>query len=219
MLTENEQKNTSTSTTPTGDSVKNELHSENTETPPSTNNNPEKKENFWFELLKIVLLAIIIVVPIRTFIAQPFIVNGASMDNKFANGQYLIIDQLSYRFDEPQRGEVIVFRFPLEPSKFFIKRIIGLPYDTVILQGKTTIIINEENPEGLLLKETYLSPENTTSDSFSITLNDGEYFVMGDNRKNSSDSRSWGVLNREHIVGQAFVRLFPITSFSILPGQ
>ena len=178
-----------------------------------------KSENFGIEILKIVLLAIIIVTPIRLFIAQPFVVNGASMDDTFAHGQYLIIDQLSYRFGEPERGDVIVFRFPLEPSKFFIKRIVGLPNDTVILQGKATIIINEENPDGLVLDESYLSPENVESNSSSTALLSGEYFVMGDNRKESSDSRSWGVLNREHIVGQALVRLFPITKFNILPGQ
>lgn len=197
-----------------------------THTPPSLKNEPShelnkqgEKENFFLEILKIVFLAIIIVVPIRVFIAQPFIVSGASMDNAFADGQYLIIDQLSYRFNEPERGDVIIFRFPLEPSKFFIKRIIGLPNDTIILQGKATIIVNEEYPDGLVLDENYLSAENVANNSFSTTLGGDEYFVMGDNRKESSDSRSWGSLDRELIVGQAFVRLFPITSFSILPGQ
>jgi len=211
--------NSNESPTPTKDT-----HSESE--PNNTNAHPlppeqteEKSENFGIEILKIVLLAIIIVTPIRLFIAQPFVVSGASMDDTFLNGQYLIVDQLSYRFGEPERGDVIVFRFPLEPSKFFIKRIIGLPHDTVVLQGRATIIINEENPDGLVLDEPYLSLENADKNSSSTTLGDGEYFVMGDNRKESSDSRSWGVLNREHIVGQAFVRLFPITKLDILPGQ
>lgn len=179
----------------------------------------EKKENFGFEMLKIIVLAIIIVTPIRMFIAQPFVVSGASMDTTFANGQYLIIDQLSYHFNAPERGDVIVFRFPLEPSKFFIKRIIGLPNDTVILQGKVVIIINEANPEGIVLNESYLSPDKINDNSSSITLSADEYFIMGDNRKESSDSRSWGTLDREFIVGRALVRLFPVTTFSILPGQ
>lgn len=222
-MTENEQNDVIVSTAPKKDTI-NSVHqpkdaTKNTQTPPPLSDNQEKSENFVLEILKIVVLAIIIVTPIRVFIAQPFVVSGASMDDTFLNGQYLIVDQLSYRFEEPDRGEVVVFRFPLEPSKFFIKRIIGLPYDTVILQGKSTIIINEENPEGLILNETYLSPENIDSNSYSTTLGDGEYFVMGDNRKESSDSRSWGVLNKEHIVGRAFLRLFPLTSFSILPGQ
>ena len=179
----------------------------------------EKGENFGLEILKIIVLAIIIVTPIRLFIAQPFVVSGASMDDTFASGQYLIVDQLSYRFNEPERGDVIIFHFPLEPSKFFIKRIIGLPHDTVTLQGKATIIINDEHPDGLVLNETYLSPERITNNSLSTTLSEGEYFVMGDNRKESSDSRSWGVLQRENVIGKAFIRLFPVTSFTLLPGQ
>ena len=141
------------------------------------------------------------------------------MDDTFATGQYLIVDQLSYRFNEPKRGDVIIFRFPLEPSKFFIKRIIGLPNDKVVLQGKATIIINEANTQGLVLNEEYLLPEHVGTNSFSTTLGDGEYFVMGDNRNESSDSRSWGPLQRELIIGQAFVRLFPITSFTVFPGR
>lgn len=208
-MTRNEQNEDKTVPTPIKDAVSSGPQSKYSET----------KENFGFEILKIIILAIIIVTPIRMFIAQPFVVSGASMDNTFANGQYLIVDQLSYRFNEPQRGDVIVFRFPLEPSKFFIKRIIGLPNDRVILQGKAVIIVNEENPEGFVLDELYLSPEKINSNSSSVTLNDKEYFVMGDNRKESSDSRSWGTLDKKFIVGRTLVRLFPVTKFSILPGQ
>ena len=114
---------------------------------------------------------------------------------------------------------MIVFRFPLVPSKFFIKRVIGLPGETVILQGKATIIINKEHPDGVVLDESYLTPQRVNTNSLSVTLGSDEYFVMGDNRKESSDSRSWGTLPRENIVGRAFVRLFPITTFSVLPGQ
>ncbi len=180
---------------------------------------PEKKENFFLEILKIVALAIIIVTPIRLFIAQPFIVDGASMDNTFASGEYLIVDQLSYYFKEPQRNDVIVFRFPLEPSKFFIKRIIGLPNDTVILQGKTTTIINKDNPSGFIVDESYLSSENIVNNELTVTLGEDEYFVLGDNRAKSYDSRSWGTLNRENITGRAFIRLFPVTKLSIFPGK
>ncbi len=196
---------------------------ENIGTSPSLNDRPganqEKSGNIVLEILKIVFLAIIIVVPIRIFIAQPFVVSGASMDNTFSSGQYLIVDQLSYRFNKPERGDVIIFRFPLEPSKFFIKRVIGLPNETVILQEKATIIINEENPEGLVIKEDYLSPKNIGNNFSSTTLGKGEYFVMGDNRKESYDSRSWGVLDEKYIMGKVFIRLFPLTSLDILPGQ
>jgi len=193
--------------------------SENTNTPPFLNKKQEPKENFFFELFKIILFAIVIVVPIRVFIAQPFIVSGASMEDTFKNGQYLIVDQLGYRFKEPDRGDVIIFRFPADPSKFFIKRIIGLPNETVILQGKSTIIINDKHIDGIVIEEEYLSPDNVDPYYFSTILGDGEYFVMGDNRKESSDSRSWGVLKKDLIIGQAFIRLFPINKFDILPGK
>ncbi len=182
---------------------------------------PHKSDthNSVLELVKLILLAILIVAPIRLFVAQPFVVSGASMEDTFQHGQYLIVDQLSYHFNEPERGDVIIFRFPLEQSKFFIKRVIGLPGETVILQGKAVIIVNSEHPEGFVLDETYLSPDNLESESGTVTLSRGEYFVMGDNRKESSDSRTWGVLEDEYIIGKAFVRLFPLTEASLLPGQ
>ena len=181
--------------------------------------NTAKKENLVFEIFKIVLIALIIVAPIRLFIAQPFVVSGASMNPTFKDSQYLIIDQLSYGFDEPQRGDVIVFRFPLEPSKFFIKRIIGLPNETIDIQNQTVTISTKENPEVFVLDEPYLVLGNMRGDFLKTTLSSEEYFVMGDNRKESSDSRSWGTLGREYIIGRALIRLFPITQFSILPGQ
>ncbi|MBI2617948.1 signal peptidase I [Candidatus Kaiserbacteria bacterium] len=177
-----------------------------------------KPESFGLELLKIVLFAVIIVVPIRLFIAQPFVVSGASMEPTFESSEYLIVDQLSYRFEKPERGDVIIFRFPLDPSKFFIKRIIGLPGETVMLEGKTVTIRNSEYPDGWVLDEAYVSPKNLDDNTLSVTLDSDEYFVLGDNRRESSDSRSWGTLNERHIIGRAIVRLFPITHFDILPG-
>lgn len=177
-----------------------------------------KKENFFLELFKIIVIAVLIVAPIRIYIAQPFVVSGASMDPTFHNGEYLIVDRLSYRLDEPQRGDVVIFRFPLEPSKFFIKRIIGLPGETVILQGKATIIQNDMHPSGFVINEPYITDENLKDNALSVTLSVGEYFVMGDNRRESSDSRSWGPVNEEYLSGKVFLRLFPITRVGVLPG-
>ena len=141
------------------------------------------------------------------------------MDPTFKTNEYLIVDQLSYRFEAPQRGEVIIFRFPLEPQKFFIKRIIGLPGETITLTGSTIIIKNNKNPDGFILDEPYLETANLTSDTSEITLKHDEYFVLGDNRKASSDSRVWGPLSEEFIVGRAFLRLLPITETGIFPGD
>lgn len=177
-----------------------------------------KKENFFKEIIKFALLAVIIVLPIRLFIAQPFIVSGGSMDTTFADGQYIILDQISYRFEEPKRGDVIIFKYPLNTKKYFIKRIIGLPLETVEIRGTKITIKNEENKTGFVLKEPYIDPQRNRNDQTTIRLKDDEYFVMGDNRTESSDSRIWGPLKRSLITGRAFVRLFPIGKMGIFPG-
>ena len=186
-----------------------------TETP--TTPTPENKESMVSEIIRFSLIALLIVLPIRLFIAQPFIVSGASMETTFSTGQYLIIDQLSYHFEEPIRGDVIVFRYPKDPSKFFIKRIIGIPGDTVSINGSDVSLINTEHPEGILLKESYIHDMKPTA-TITETLGKDEYFVMGDNRDASSDSRAWGVLPKSNIVGRTFLRLFPITKIGIFPG-
>jgi signal peptidase I len=174
---------------------------------------------FWSEVVKFALIAVLIVLPIRLFIAQPFIVSGASMDPTFGNGEYLIVDQLSYKFEPPHRGDVIIFKWPEDESKFFIKRVIGLPEEIVeINEGKVTIK-NTLHPEGLILDETYIDPSNIRTDDAVITLGKGEYFVMGDNRNGSSDSRSWGPVKKNLIIGRPFVRLLPVNKFEVFPGD
>lgn len=179
----------------------------------------EKKENFLVEIIKASVIAILIVVPIRFYIAQPFIVSGASMDPTFESGHYLIVDQISYRFNEPKRGEVIIFRFPEDTKKFFIKRIIGLPGETIKAQRGRITITNIKNPDGFALEEPYVDTRNQTVDSYSITLAPDEYLVLGDNRRGSSDSRIWGPLKGDLLVGRAFLRLLPISDFGTLPGD
>jgi signal peptidase I len=186
-----------------------------------TNSSVQKsfgKSRGWFkELLHFCFIAAIIVLPIRLFIAQPFIVSGASMEPTFEDGEYLIVDQISYRFKEPSRGDVIVFKYPIDERKFFIKRIIGLPGETVeVLDGK--VFVNQQEK---LSKEALVEPYTNmpTIGPISTSLEEGEYFVLGDNRAASSDSRLWGVLPRKDIVGRPIVRLFPLTRVSTLPGK
>lgn len=150
------------------------------------------------------------------YIAQPFIVSGSSMEPTFENGQYLIVDELTYRFENPQRGDVIIFRFPQDTKKFFIKRIIGLPGETVLIEGSHITIENEEHPDGFVLNEAYLTKE--THSTIRLKLTADEYFVMGDNRPASSDSRIWGPLPRDLIIGRAFLRLLPVPTLSVFPG-
>lgn len=184
---------------------------------PPADTHATEKEHPLAEIVRFSIIAILIVIPIRMFIAQPFIVSGASMDNTFGNGQYLIVDQISYYFEQPARGDVVIFRYPRDPSKFFIKRIIGIPGDTITIENAQVKITNEEHPEGFILEEPYIK-SMAPAPKMTETLGDREYFVMGDNRDQSSDSRSWGVLQEERIVGRALVRLFPPGSVSYLPG-
>ncbi len=183
----------------------------------------ERKNNFWKEIITFTFLVVIVVVPFRLFIAQPFIVSGASMDPTFADGEYLIVDQLSKRFEPEQRESVVIFRYPEEPEKFFIKRIIGLPGETVKISDGIVTIFNAEFPEGkttgITLSEPYVSAENRKADDFRAVLGDEEYFVMGDNRLGSFDSRSWGAVPKDFIIGRPIVRLLPISKVTFLPGD
>ncbi len=165
---------------------------------------------FFWELVKAFLIAMVIIVPIRYFIMQPFFVRGESMEPTFDSGEYLIIDQLSYRLRDPQRGEVIVFRYPGQPSKYYIKRIVGLPGDVITIQDGSVVVKNEMYPDGVILDESpYLAGSVRTGGRNEERLGPDEYFVLGDNRAASSDSRSWGSLNRDHVVGKAWIRAWP----------
>lgn len=174
----------------------------------------EEKSKFWPELFKLILISLLIVIPFRLLIAQPFIVDGASMDPTFHTGQYLIVDELSYRFKTPERGDVVVFKYPLNPRKSFIKRLIGFPSETVSIRDGVVTIVNEEYPDGLLLDEPYV--KFTQEDSADYILGEGEYFVMGDNRAQSADSRAWGPITQEHVIGRPIIQAIPPALF---PGK
>ena len=157
---------------------------------------------------------------IRFFVAAPYVVSGASMEPTFDNWHYLIIDRVSYRFGEPQRGDVVVFDLPQNESRALIKRIIGLPGDTVVIEGNSVTVSNTEHPDGLTLREPYLDPANLGGISGQrILLDSDEFFVLGDNRRISADSRSWGVLPRKDIVGRVLLRLYPLNVIGVLPGE
>ncbi|KKU70476.1 MAG: Signal peptidase I [Parcubacteria group bacterium GW2011_GWA2_47_21] len=175
-----------------------------------------KKENFWWETLKIIITTLAIVLPIRYFIAQPFIVAGSSMYPTFENGEYLIIDEISYRFGPPERGDVIVFRYPGNPKKFYIKRIVGLPEETIKIRDEE-IFITTPAGETFELSESYL--KRPSPGNFVSNLGPDEYYVLGDNRQESSDSRVWGVLPKELIIGKPVVRLLPIGKIDLYPGR
>jgi signal peptidase I len=178
-----------------------------------------KKSSFLKDIAIFVIIAIAVILPIRFFVAQPFIVDGASMDPTFATSQYLIVDEISYRFASVSRGDVVVFKYPRDTKKYYIKRIIGLPEETVKIDGTKVTIINKEYPQGFILKEEYVEPSNNVASKSQVTLSKNQYFVMGDNRKASYDSRSWGPLEKKLIIGRPFVRLFPLDKIALFPGE
>lgn len=166
------------------------------------------------EIVEVAVIALVAVFLIRSYLVQPFLVSGNSMVPTFMNGDYLLIDELSYRFRNPYRGEVTVFRYPQNESTFFIKRIIGLPGERVKLQDNVITIYNAEYPNGKVLDESYLGDDLITSGASDIQLKEGEYFVLGDNRLFSYDSRNWGVLPKKDVIGLVRLRLWPPRSIS-----
>ena len=164
---------------------------------------------FIWEVAKIVILAFAIVIPIRYFLFQPFVIQGSSMEPNFHEADYLIVDELSYRFRQPERGEVVVFKYPLDPSKRFIKRLIGLPGETVEIKDGQ-VIITTAGGQTMVLKESYIPPALKAPDMSPDKLDAGQYFVLGDNRPYSSDSQDWGDLPQKNIIGRVELRLWPL---------
>lgn len=177
----------------------------------------ELNEPGWKEFLRFVIIAIVIVVPFRLFVAQPFIVSGASMSPTFETGQYLIVDELTYRFEPPKRGDVIVLNKPSQEGEYLIKRIVGLPSETIVISGGVVSIKEKNGQNEMTVSEPYV--KNKKVEDFKKTLDENEYFVLGDNRPVSLDSRYIGPIPKDHIVGRAILRLFPITKAGIFPGH
>ncbi len=183
----------------------------------SEDTTPEKSPSvgsFLWELARIVIIAFIVMIGFRFFIAEPFIVSGSSMVPNYHNREYLVVNKLSYHLRQPERGDVIVFRYPKDTSQYFIKRIIALPGESVKVQNGKVYIKNAEHQEWSALTEPYLSNQDITfGKDEETTLGTEEFFVLGDNRLASSDSRVWGILPRHDIIGTAWLRVFPLNSF------
>jgi len=174
------------------------------------------KLSFW-EIVKFAVITAAIVLPIRTFIAQPFIVSGASMDPTFHDKEYLIVDELSYYLRSPKRGEVAIFRYPKSPSMFFIKRIIGLPGETISIKNNQ-VTITKSAGQVFILDEPYANGL-TLTEAMPTKLGADEYFLIGDNREVSYDSRRWGPVKMKFMKGRALLRLLPPTKLGFLPGN
>ncbi len=187
-------------------------------------NNNLPKKNFWksffsftLEILKTVIISLAIILPIRYFIIQPFMVDGASMQPNFHDKEYLVINEISYRFNEPDRGEVVVFKNPTNTKQYYIKRIIGLPGETIKIENSKVYIKGINKNDFIQINESDYLPENTKTfgNIKGLKLKDDEFFVLGDNRKNSKDSRNLGPIKRELITGRVWIRGFPFKEATI----
>jgi signal peptidase I len=167
------------------------------------------------EIVKVALISLAIVIPVRYFLIQPFYVKGASMEPNFLDYEYLIIDEISYRFNEPERGDIVVFKYPQDKGQYFIKRIVGLPNETVEIKDGKVIIYNVDNSSGAVLNEDYLDENVKTFGDRTVALGPDQYYILGDNRLASFDSRSFGPIERRHIVGKAWVRGWPFNKIKI----
>lgn len=166
--------------------------------------------NFFGELVKIVIIALVIVLPVRYFLVQPFFVSGESMEPTFANREYLLIDEISYRLNNPTRGDVVVFHPPLNPAEYYIKRVIGLPGERLVSDGSAIKVYVPNAPAGRVLDEvSYLGKGLNATGGFDVTLKPNEFFMLGDNRGSSYDSRRWGPIVRNAIVGKVWLVVWP----------
>ena len=175
---------------------------------------------FIYDLLKTGIVVFLIAFCLRYFAVQPFIVDGESMEPNFVNNEYLLAEKVSYIIGQPKRGDAIIFRYPGNPSVNYIKRIIGLPGETVKVENNKVIVYNNDNPNGMILDEGKYIPSSTQTlppdgVSYERTLGSDEYFVLGDNREHSSDSREWGILPKANIIGRAWLTIVPLDRFGI----
>ncbi|MDP2586837.1 MAG: signal peptidase I [Candidatus Komeilibacteria bacterium] len=172
-------------------------------------------KEYFFEIVKIIVFSLAIIIPVRMFVVQPFIVEGDSMVPNFHDGEYLIVDEISYRFKTPQRGDVVIFHPPLSPNVYYIKRIIGLPAETVELKDGKIFIYNNEFPQGQVIDESGYLTQNQVNEESRVLLTDEQYYVVGDNRANSLDSRRIGPITTANIKGKALLRAFPFNKFTL----
>jgi len=188
---------------------------------PKTENDQIKSQvkDFIWETLKVIIISLAIIIPVRYFIIQPFYVKGASMEPNFYDHEYLIIDEISYRFSEPNRGDVIVFRYPYDKSQFFIKRIIGLPSESLNISGGEITITTADGAQKFVLVEDGYLPNTFTQGGEEIKLAEDEYYIMGDNRDASLDSRMFGPISKSDIVGRVWVRGWPLGRLEVFDEE
>lgn len=176
---------------------------------------------YFIDIIETIVVAAAIFVVVYLFLLQPHQVRGSSMEPNLSDGQYILTDKISYRFDDPRRGDIVIFKAPVDENFDYIKRIIALPGETISIIDGEIIIKNDDNPQGFKLEEPYsingaISPGTQLSNGVEIKMEEDRYFVFGDNRNQSFDSREWGKLPRENIIGKGWLRYWPLSEISII---
>jgi signal peptidase I len=182
------------------------------------------KNELW-DLIKTLSILCTIYFVVKAYIAQPFLVRGRSMEQTFSDGDYLIVDQLTYNFSDPKRFEVVVFHTEFIPGgsggEYYIKRVIGIPGDRVVIKEGKVILYENNSDTPTTLDEKYIIDglKTIAQEPVDVVLQDNQYFVLGDNRGNSSDSRFWGPVDKSYIVGKPFIRLFPFNTIKVFSNN
>src|SRR3989338_2409215 len=168
------------------------------------------------------IMALAIFIVVYMFLLQPHHVQGQSMMPTFEDNDYILTDKITYRFKKPSRGDVVVFRSPQNPKTDYIKRIIAIPGEKVKVEDGRYFVYNNDHTNGVIISEPYLpesvltKPGSMAKEGEFYTVPDNQYFVSGDNRNHSSDSRDWGAVPRDNIVGKALLRYWPFNGFGIV---
>ena len=182
-------------------------------------NKTESIKDFVFEMIKVLIVSLIIIVPIRAYVVQPFYVDGASMEPNFHDGEYLIVDEISLRFKQPERGDIVIFHPPTNPKVYYIKRVIGLPNEVIDIKNGEIRVFEQDSPEPLIIDESkYLGNDYLLrpSEKYHLKLGATEYYLLGDNRPNSLDSRRLGAIDISHMKGKVVLRAFPFDKFTVI---
>ncbi|MBI1864034.1 signal peptidase I [Candidatus Woesebacteria bacterium] len=171
---------------------------------------------FFLDILQVIVFAVSIFLFIYLLIMQPHKIKGSSMEPDFHDGEFLLTDKVTYRFGEPKRGDVVVFKAPPDDSDEFIKRIIGIPGDTIDIKGGKVILNGKEISEPYLTSDTFTSSGVFAKEDVPFTVPTDFYFVMGDNREHSFDGRSFGLINKSKITGRAWVIYWPVSKMGVI---
>ena len=174
--------------------------------------------NFFLDFVETAVVALSIFVVVYLFLVQPHEIKGGSMEPTFNNNEYILTDKISYRFKEPKRGDVVIFKAPKNPDVDYIKRIIGLPGERIKIQNGAIYINGKKLSEPYIRDITSLTSTQYLQEGVETTVPEGYFFVMGDNRTGSMDSREFGPIAENVIIGHAILRYWPLPALGLVPS-